>query len=200
MDTIADVVINTDIPAADAVTTINADNVMVVETLASKPSFGDIPILCIVASLTNPRKIFAEEGAKNVSWVWSPNWNDSPRDAWNAKAEYYPGDDQVDWVGVSGYNLHREAPGDLFGQMYADYATRKPLMITEVGAVDRGGRTKADWITLLAGWVEKNPGVGAVVWFDTDTHPGFDEKWRIDTDPASLAAFQTMARDPHFSA
>jgi hypothetical protein len=146
------------------------------------------------------RKIFAEEGATNVSWVWSPNWNDSPQDAWNAKAEYYPGDDQVDWVGVSGYNLHREAPADLFGRMYADYTTRKPLMITEVGSVDRGGRTKADWITLLAGWVERNPGVGAVVWFDTDTHPGYEEKWRIDTDPDSLAAFQAIAKDPHFSA
>jgi hypothetical protein len=146
------------------------------------------------------RKIFAEEGAGNVSWVWSPNWNDSPQQDWNAKARYYPGDDQVDWVGVSGYNLHREVPADLFGRMYADYTTRKPLMITEVGAVDRGGSTKADWITLLAGWVEQNPGVGAVVWFDTDTHPGYHEKWRIDTDAESLAAFRAMAGNPHFSA
>jgi beta-mannanase len=131
--------------------------------------------------------------------VWSPNWNDSPKQPWNTKAEYYPGDEHVDWVGVSGYNLHREAPADLFDQIYADYAARKPLMLTELGAVDRGGRTKADWITLLAAWVEQHPAMGAVVWFDTDTHPGYDEKWRIDTDPESLAAFRAMARNPHFS-
>jgi hypothetical protein len=29
--------------------------------------------------------------------------------------------------------------------------------------------------------------VGAVAWFDTDTHQGFDEHWRIDTDPLSPA-------------
>jgi hypothetical protein len=144
------------------------------------------------------RTMFAAEGADNVSWVWSPNWNDSPAEDWNTKARYYPGDDLVDWVGVSGYNLHRETPGRLFQGLYDAYAPRKPIMITEIGAVDRGGRTKADWITLAGNWIEQHPAIGAVVWFDTDTHPGYHEKWRIDTDPAALAAFKAVARDPHF--
>ncbi|MEV6487731.1 glycosyl hydrolase [Actinoplanes sp. NPDC051633] len=144
------------------------------------------------------RSIFADQGADNVSWVWSPNWNDSPAAKWNAKARYYPGDDQVDWVGVSGYNLHREAPGTMFQPIYDAYATRKPIMITEIGSVDRGGSTKADWITLAANWIEQHPAIGGVVWFDTDTHPGYHEKWRIDTDRESLAAFRAMARDAHF--
>ncbi len=143
--------------------------------------------------------IFADEGADNVSWVWSPNWNDSPDEDWNDMAKYYPGDEYVDWVGVSGYNLRKELPGRLFDSIYGRYASRKPLMITEVGAVDRGGRTKADWIGLFAQWVQKHPAVGGVVWFDTDTHPGYEEKWRIDTDPESLAAFRAMATEPHFA-
>ncbi len=143
--------------------------------------------------------IFADEGADNVSWVWSPNWNDSPEEDWNKMEKYYPGDEYVDWVGVSGYNLHRELPGRLFDPIHARYASRKPLMITEVGAVDRGGRTKADWTTLFARWAEQHPAVGAVVWFDTDTHPGYDEKWRIDTDAESLAAFKAMATAAHFA-
>jgi len=142
--------------------------------------------------------IFADQGADNVSWVWSPNWNDSPAEGWNRMAEYYPGDDYVDWVGVSGYNLHREPPAKLFGPIYAAYGTRKPLMITEVGAVDRGGTTKADWIALFAAWCRRSPAVGAVTWFDTDTHPGYHERWRIDTDAESLAEYRAMARDPHF--
>jgi hypothetical protein len=146
------------------------------------------------------RSIFADQGADNVSWVWSPNWNDTPAEKWNAKARYYPGHDEVDWVGVSGYNLHRETPGTLFETLYDSYAPHKPIMITEVGSVDRGGRTKADWITLAAKWVEQHPAVGGVVWFDTDTHPGYHEKWRIDTDPQSLAAFKAMARNRHFQA
>ncbi|GAA2510842.1 glycoside hydrolase family 26 protein [Winogradskya humida] len=143
--------------------------------------------------------IFADEGADNVSWVWSPNWNSSPVADWNTFAALYPGDKYVDWVGVSGYNLHHETPDTIFGPIYRSYANHKPLMITEVGAVDNGGRTKADWIALLAQWVGNHPAVGAVVWFDTDTHPGYDEKWRLDTDGTSLAAYVALAKSARFS-
>ncbi|MEU7901260.1 glycosyl hydrolase [Actinoplanes sp. NPDC049118] len=143
--------------------------------------------------------IFAEEKAKNVSWVWSPNWNSAPVAGWNSFEALYPGDRYVDWVGVSGYNLHRETPDALFGPIYRAFSARKPLMITEVGSMDRGGRTKADWITLFAQWVEAHPAVGGVVWFDTDTHPGYAEKWRIDTDADSLAAYVAMAKSVRFS-
>ena len=143
--------------------------------------------------------IFAAEGADNVAWVWSPNWNSSPDTGWNQPAAFYPGDKYVDWVGVSGYNLNRENPETLFGGIYATYAATKPIIIAEVGAVDRGGRTKADWIDLFADWVRARPAVGAVTWFDTDTHPGYAERWRIDTSPESVAAYRAMARDPRFA-
>ncbi len=152
-----------------------------------------------VAAWQRLHRIFAEQKATNVSWVWSPNWNSAPIADWNTFAALYPGDSYVDWVGVSGYNLHRETPDTMFGGIYRAYAARKPIMITEVGSMDRGGRTKADWITLFAAWVEAHPGVGAVTWFDTDTHPGYDEKWRIDTDAESLAAYRAMAASARFS-
>ena len=143
--------------------------------------------------------IFADEGTTNVSWVWSPNWNDSPDEDWNRMARYYPGDRYVDWVGVSGYNLHRETPEALFGAFYRAYADTRPVMISEVGAVDRGGSTKAEWITMFADWVKDHPAVGAVTWFDTDTHYAYSEKWRIDTTAESLAAYRAMATDPTFT-
>jgi glycosyl hydrolase family 26 len=143
--------------------------------------------------------IFAAQGAKNVSWVWSPNWNNSPGASWNRFQAYYPGDKYVDWVGVSGYNLHRESPETLFKNIYAAYSARKPIMIAEVGSVERGGSTKADWIDVFAAWVEARPAVGAVAWFDTDTHPGTEEHWRIDSNAISLAAYRTMANDPWFA-
>jgi hypothetical protein len=152
-----------------------------------------------IAAWRRLRRIFAEQDATNVAWVWSPNWNSSPTADWNTFAALYPGDQYVDWVGVSGYNLHHETPDALFSPIYQAFAARKPILITEVGAVDRGGRTKADWITLLARWVEAHPGVGGVTWFDTDTHPGYKEKWRVDTDPEALAAYVAMARSPRFS-
>ncbi|GAA0510074.1 hypothetical protein Ade02nite_52840 [Paractinoplanes deccanensis] len=143
-------------------------------------------------------KIFQDEGAENVSWVWSPNWNSYPDEDWNAWTRYYPGDGYVDWAGVSGY-ADGQTPGDMFDQFYETYAARKPIMITEVSAVDRGGSTKPDWITAFHAWVKTRPAVGAVVWFDTDTHPGSTEKWRIDSTAASLKAYQAMSADPVFT-
>jgi hypothetical protein len=143
-------------------------------------------------------RLFREAGADNVSWVWSPNATSHPDEEWNQYPHYYPGDAYVDWVGVSGY-AEKETPGELFGGFYDAYAPRKPIMITEVAVADRGGTTKPDWITGFARWVKSRPAVGAVVWFDTDTHPGSDERWRIDSQPASLAAYRAMAADPAFA-
>ncbi|GAB1640971.1 glycosyl hydrolase [Krasilnikovia sp. MM14-A1259] len=153
-----------------------------------------------IACWRRVHRIFRQAGARNVSWVWSPNWHSDPAEDWNTPQAYYPGDEYVDWVGISGYNLHRESPETLFDGIYQRYATRKPIAVTEVGSVDRGGSTKADWITLFAQWVQNRPAVGAVTWFDTDTHPGYNEKWRIDTDPQSLAAYRAMATSERFSA
>jgi len=144
-------------------------------------------------------RIFADEGADNISWVWSPNWSTASPETGNDIPDYYPGDKYVDWVGMSGYNLRRETPAKLYDAIYNRYSATKPIMISEVGSVDRGGRTKGDWITTFADWVDERPGVGAVTWFDTDTHPGYAEKWRIDTDAASLAAYKSMANSPRFS-
>lgn len=145
------------------------------------------------------RGIFDDVGADNVSWVWSPNTTSSSKDEWNSFAALYPGDDLVDWVGVSGYNLYRESPEKLFSPIYQEFATRKPIMITEIGAVDRGGSTKAEWTTLAAEWVEQHPAIGGMVWFDTDTHPGSDEKWAVDTDAKSLAAWVAIGKNARFS-
>ena len=151
-----------------------------------------------VAAYRRIHGIFADEGADNVSWVWSPNWNSHPDESWNAYENYYPGDEYVDWAGVSGY-AQGQAPGEIFDAFYATYATRKPIMITEVSAVDRGGSTKPDWIASFRQWVKQHPAVGAVTWFDTDTHPGSREKWRIDSTAASLAAYRAMSDDPVFA-
>lgn len=42
-------------------------------------------------------------GADNLTWVFHLNAEDHPGDGWNGFEEYYPGDDVVDWVGVSAY-------------------------------------------------------------------------------------------------
>jgi Glycosyl hydrolase family 26 len=145
------------------------------------------------------RKIFADEGADNVAWVWSVNWNSKPDTPENDYQAYYPGDKFVDWVAISGYNLHHETPAKLFDRFYQQYASRKPVMISEVGSVDYGGRTKAEWVGQFAAYVNSRPDIAAVCWFDTDTHENYSETWRVDTDAHALAAFRSMARSARFS-
>jgi len=143
-------------------------------------------------------RIFGEHGADNVAWVWSPNWNSSPDTSWNRFQRYYPGDDHVDWVGISGYDFYSESPRTLFGAVSAAYGNRKPIILSETAAVDHGRGSKAAWIAKLASWVEDTPAVGAVVWFDTDTQDDSVHNFRPDTDSAALAAYRAMARRSRF--
>ncbi|GAA1586170.1 hypothetical protein GCM10009828_008230 [Actinoplanes couchii] len=140
-------------------------------------------------------RIFGEQGADNVAWVWSPNWNSSPNTAANKVQKYYPGDAYVDWVGISGYNFFNETPSTLFNPITKLYGARKPIILSETAAV----KNKATWIKQLHTWVEKTPAVGAVVWFDTDIQEGTDHNFRFDTDTSSLAAYRSMARSPRFT-
>jgi hypothetical protein len=144
-------------------------------------------------------RIFRDEGADNVAWVWSPNWNSGPDVAWNSYERYYPGDAYVDWVGVSAYPFGTQTPNTLFHRICDVYGARKPIMLTETAAIDHGGSSKADWITAFSAYVKKTPSIGGVVWFDTDVQPGTRENFRIDSSSAALAAYRAMARSPRFS-
>jgi hypothetical protein len=150
-----------------------------------------------IAAWRHIHDIFAEEGATNVAWVWSPNYFSQPAQAWNDMTKYYPGDAYVDWVGTSGYSYGRELPEYLFGRTYRTYASRKPVMISEVGVSESGGTTRPDWIRALRVWIVAHPGIDALVWFDTDTYKGTN--WRLDTTAAAMAAFKELADDPHFA-
>ncbi|MBI4728868.1 MAG: hypothetical protein HY775_05120 [Acidobacteria bacterium] len=152
-----------------------------------------------VAAWRRVHDLFASEGATNAVWVWSPNAEDVPAQAWNRFSNYYPGDSYVDWVGVDGYNFGTtEAWGSwrsfeaIFGRIYSAYAGSKPIMIAETGSAEQGG-SKASW--LLDAWYRaqvRMPSIAAFVAFDAG-------KWRIETSSAATAAFRLMAASPHMN-
>jgi hypothetical protein len=144
-------------------------------------------------------KIFVQQGATNVAWVWSINWNNRPPTASNRFQSYYPGDSYVDWVGLSGYNLSHESPQTLYDPLYNAYSAKKPVFITEIAAADFGGITKGDFIRKFSAYVASRPAIGAVAWFDTDTHKDAPYNWRIDANADSLAAYKAMARSNRFA-
>ncbi|MET0426017.1 MAG: glycosyl hydrolase [Actinoplanes sp.] len=144
-------------------------------------------------------RIFRENGVTNVAWVWSPNWNSSPNVSWNKMQKYYPGDDYVDWVGVSGYDFYSESPTTLFNTVVKAYGKKKPIVLSETAAIDHGSGSKAAWIKKLSAYVKATPSIGAVVWFDTDIQDGSPHNFRLDSDSAALAAYKSMVQHSRFA-
>jgi len=105
-------------------------------------------------------EVMKKEGADNISWVFHINADDllpNGKEAdWNKFEEYYPGNDVVDWVGVSCYGvqipnaLYDEPPfEDHFGAVYERLqqcdARGNPVLVAEIGCVDRQGGQTAEY-------------------------------------------------------
>ena len=48
-------------------------------------------------------RTMSSEGAANITWVFHVDVQDAPEVSWNMFENYYPGDDAVDWLGISNY-------------------------------------------------------------------------------------------------
>ena len=118
-----------------------------------------------------------------------------PSSSWNQIANYYPGDDYVDWLCMDGYNwgtsqfLTRwQSFDDIFRSTYEQLRAlnaTKPMMIGEMASSELGG-DKAAWIEdAFERLIQDYPQIRAVIWFDLDK----ETNWRIDSSPASLKAF-----------
>jgi beta-mannanase len=163
-----------------------------------------------IASWSHVRDIFRREGATNVEWVWNPNIiGDADRDTHMAAyASLYPGDENVDWVGLDVFNT---GPGIDWGAPYwrsftdvlsAPYAaitavSTKPLLLPEVGCVETGG-SKAAWLreALSEPVAERFPRLRAVVWFDVRK----EADWDLASSPDALRAWTEAATNPLFRA
>ena len=137
--------------------------------------------------------LFEHEGAHNVRWVWSPNVTDEPRTEANRMEHYYPGDDHVDILALSGYNWGDTRPyigwrsfEEIFAGGYArlEALGPQPVWIAEVASTDVGG-DKAAWIRDMFA-TTAFPRMEAIVWFDEDK----EADWRVTSAPEVVAAFQ----------
>lgn len=130
-------------------------------------------------------RLFAAAGASNVIWVWNPNVvNAAPQLDLSA---YYPGDADVDWVGITGY-FGATGPytfDSAYGPTMQEIRgfTTKPFIIPET-AVQSGPNAAAAVQSLVAG-VAQQPDVLGFAWFDY-SKSGVD--WRIETRPSVRAA------------
>ncbi|MET0789516.1 MAG: glycosyl hydrolase [Cellulomonas sp.] len=152
--------------------------------------------------------IFEAEGANQyVIWVWAPNIVNALPDwaknsAWYMRS-LYPGDDYVDWVGLSGYyrSPFKSDQTPTFSYTYDKSLdqlrsiTRKPILLAEIGATEVGGQKPA-WVADLFASLAKpeNADVIGFAWFNhtvTTISGGqrVTNDWRITSRRDSQQAF-----------
>lgn len=149
-------------------------------------------------------RTFEEEGVTNVEWVWSPNYASNPPDLWNDLHAYYPGDDVVDWIGLSGYNWYNTRQPmnwrsfvDLYDAVLKDLACSypKPQIIAEIGSVEGDGSilSKAGWIQNAYDHAISYPFLRAIQWFNDYAYADHrSADFRVTTGTAQDNAVQPL--------
>lgn len=149
--------------------------------------------------------LFREEGADNALWVWNPNDLSFPDFQWNQALLYYPGDEYVDIVGLTGYNTGTYYAGErwrefqeIYDPLYAEYTQAfpdKPLMITEFASNSVGG-DKVEWMRQAFAHLSDYPRIKVAIWWSGVDWEGPNPAriYRLDETQATLKAFHDGLR------
>lgn len=152
---------------------------------------------------------FREEGATNVTWVFHVNANSFPDEPWNNYNAYYPGDEYIDWIGMSVYGAITPAEDwEGFTQiMDTTYpkleavSKTKPLAVMEYGVIERNGK-KAEWIRDALESIKsgKYPRIKAICywhesWINDD---GSTSNLKLNSSIESLETYKKLINDPYF--
>ena len=156
--------------------------------------------------------LMREEGANNITWVFHISSVDDPQEEWNRFEHYYPGDDYIDWIGLTVYGA--QSPLDTgvyaFRQQFTPAYNRvqamapsKPVILAEFGCSSGApGTSQAAWTEgalqdMLAGrW----PNVIGFSWwnssFANDDNPAHDTILRVEQSPALQRVMRRILSDP----
>lgn len=148
--------------------------------------------------------LFREEKADNITWVLHLDTNGSPHSSWNDFKNYYPGDDYIDWIGLSVFGA--QLPQNewiYFPKTFKNFwpqieilQTNKPIMISEFAVIESKSdpSKKAKWITQALQSVSKGlfKQVKGITYWNS---PGWlkDKKanMMIDSSEEALKAYRT---------
>lgn len=154
--------------------------------------------------------LFREEEVMNVTWVYHLNAQSSPEASWNQPMSYYPGDEYIDWIGVSVYGAqHPDDPWTSFVSVFDDAyneivsATEKPIAIVEFGLAEGPNpQSKAHWLQNMFATFHDGlyPRVYALsYWHSSWTNEdGSISNLRIDSSPRSLEVFVKELQNPMY--
>ena len=155
--------------------------------------------------------IFNAVGATNVTWVVHVDSQPRPAEAWNKMAAYYPGDQYIDWIGISVFGAQFpwefwDSFENIFDAAYEEFkaiSATKPLAVVEFGVIEDefDVNRKAKWLTdaLKSIQDERYPRVKAIsYWHESSWVPSKNNNLRIDSSPAALNAYAREIRNELF--
>ena len=154
--------------------------------------YGHVKPAEFVAAWRHVVTIFRQEGADNVTWLWTVQ-SDQP--GTGPIRDWWPGDAYVTWVGIDGFFVHR---GDTFAQVFGPtiaqvhQLTSKQILISET-AVAPASDQFLKIVNLFSG-MAKAKALG-LIWFDINQQDGRDHQdWRLEKDPTGSNAFRFGVR------
>ncbi len=140
-------------------------------------------------------------GADDITWFFHVDVGGSPAATWNEISSYYPGDDYIDWVGISDYgSLSPDERWRSFGRRYGRIRAEiralgdKPVAVLETGVLEDRGRPgrKAAWTRrTLRAIRTRYPEIDAVSWWNERYRDdGAVIDLRIDSSRSTLRAYR----------
>ncbi len=149
--------------------------------------------------------IFRQAGVKNVTWVFHVDTAWIPRASWNEAKNYYPGDDYIDWIGLSVFGAqlptHRWSlflpKLQSFNEDLDLISKIKPVMISEFAAIENRRTTsyKESWIKQALQSIELGlaPRIkGVSYWHSIGWYADGSASFRIDSSVEAQRSYQDM--------
>ena len=158
-------------------------------------------------------ELMRDAGADNLTWMYHVNAVSEPNADWNRIGSYYPGDDYIDWLGMSVYGSQKKgwpwtAFYPIFSNAYRELerlSKSKPIAVAEFGVVeDAESGSKSEWIrdafeTMLSG---KFPRLKAISYWHSsfDNADGTISNMRVDSSPEVLKVYNEYINRDVFKA
>ena len=167
----------------------------------STTSYGNSPA-DYSAAWRHVHDLFRAAGATNVRWVFSIDALAAGTPTSRRTLDhFYPGDQYVDWVGLSGFNWSQDDSG---GKLAYDRVFRpayeivkgygKPIMLTEMGSAAASPETTRRWVRdAMYSTPTRFPRVKALVFYDARAPASATSGW-VRRRCASCARERAAAR------
>ena len=129
------------------------------------------------------------KAAPKVKFGWAINSNSVPETSRNSIEQYYPGDENVDIVGIDGFNFGDPwvTYDEIFNAPLAKLEKyNKPIMLFSVSTME--GASKASWVRNAITKINQRNTITGWIWFNERK----ERNWSVWSDTQTLSTFKQL--------